>query len=173
MLTCGRDRRVLLWDLESRQIISRLRQRGNVSAVAFSPDGGRAGVAYSDGAVRVFDLTGDILTQPVSQTWEQRKHTDNVVSLDFSADGDRLISTSRDESALVWDADTGKIVHEFPCYKNCFSGSLVSTLRNEVLIPLADGKLVLKNLDTGNTIAHFQVPVEVGVGYDGLAWLAE
>jgi WD40 repeat protein len=40
------------------------------------------------------------------------EHTDDVFSASFSSDGKRVVTASRDKTARVWDADTGKPVAE-------------------------------------------------------------
>ncbi|NPU99204.1 MAG: hypothetical protein HPY51_18560 [Candidatus Omnitrophica bacterium] len=42
-----------------------------------------------------------------------RGHTDSVWYADFSPDGRRIVSASRDGTAKVWDAETGAMVSEF------------------------------------------------------------
>ena len=42
-------------------------------------------------------------------------HTDVVTSVAFSRDGDRLVSASRDNDAILWDVPTGRALPRPPC----------------------------------------------------------
>jgi WD40 repeat protein len=155
MLSGGRDGNLYLWDLATHEIVSRFRTWGIVSAVALSSDGTRAGVAYYDGRMRLFDLRGNIVSQPIGYAWEQSLHTKPIESVDFSADGMKLISTSQDSHAIVWDAETGVVVHDLPTRRHCYSGSLVSRFRNEVVIPSVQERLIVRDMDTGKEVKAF------------------
>ncbi|KAJ4331972.1 hypothetical protein N0V95_009773, partial [Ascochyta clinopodiicola] len=48
-------------------------------------------------------------------------HTSGVMSVAFSADGDRLASASHDETVRVWDAKTGKALHKLEGHSNWVS----------------------------------------------------
>lgn len=70
---------------------------GAVQTVCFSPDAKRIAVGCRDGTVHLCDAaTGETLV-----TFDRHEHM--VSGLTFSADGKRLISTSHDGTALVWD----------------------------------------------------------------------
>jgi WD40 repeat protein len=59
-----------------------------------------------DKSVRVWDAkTGE-------QLRELQGHTDNVTSVAFSPDGNRIVSGSWDKSVRVWDAKTGEQLRE-------------------------------------------------------------
>ncbi len=75
---------------------------GNVSCVAFSPDGTRFGTGSSDGIAKVWDArTGTPLL-------DFKGHTQNVKCLAFSPDGSQLVTGGADKTAKVWDARTGR-----------------------------------------------------------------
>jgi WD40 repeat protein len=62
-------------------------------------------------ALLVLSLTAPVLAGPV-RTLEG--HEGPVTALAFSPNGDRLLSVAEDGKALVWDVNTGKIVHSCP-----------------------------------------------------------
>ncbi|CAE6515178.1 unnamed protein product [Rhizoctonia solani] len=73
-----------------------------VSRVVFSPTGERVALAVGDTIVVVDAHNGRALFGPLAG------HTDLVHSLDFSPDGTRIASGSRDKTLGVWNAETGK-----------------------------------------------------------------
>jgi WD40 repeat protein len=74
-----------------------------VSALAFSPDGGRLASASLDRSVTVYDTTtGELLSTFL--------HTGNVLCVAFSPSGRRIASAGEDKIVRVWDAASGREV---------------------------------------------------------------
>src|SRR5205807_9474375 len=102
---------VTLWELSTGKEARTLRAwLGNVTSVAFSPDGRRlastSGNAASPGVVNVWDVsTGDeVLTL--------RGHSDIITGVAFSPDGQRLASASSDKTIRIWDTMNGQLIRQ-------------------------------------------------------------
>ncbi|KAJ6548775.1 hypothetical protein B0H19DRAFT_1237461 [Mycena capillaripes] len=75
--------------------------------LSFSPMGTYIAVGC-DGNIRVFDLrAGEHPCSPFNG------HTDNIISVSYSADGSQIVSCSKDETVRVWNASDGTINHTF------------------------------------------------------------
>jgi dipeptidyl aminopeptidase/acylaminoacyl peptidase len=75
---------------------------GEVTAVAFSPDGSQMISGGADKLIRLWDVkTGQDLRR-------FEGHTDSVTGVAFSPDGKRILSGSSDKTVRLWDAATGK-----------------------------------------------------------------
>ncbi len=115
LVAAGGAENVTLWDVETRQAVGQLdvgETRKGIS-VAFSPDdqtlaSGRcshleANGTCTEGEVRLWDVeTLELIDDPLIE------HTNEVLSLAFSPDGELLASGSWDATVIVWDMDTGE-----------------------------------------------------------------
>ena len=115
---------VALWDIDAGTERTRFtgatdlpnfgadRFAGDVSALAFSPDGKYLAAGFGDpgffsdahfpNPLKVWDVATRRLIRHL------HGHTGYCVSLDFSRDGARLASGSRDGTAIVWSTETWK-----------------------------------------------------------------
>mmetsp|Transcript_38911 Transcript_38911/g.92073 ORF Transcript_38911/g.92073 Transcript_38911/m.92073 type:complete len:371 (-) Transcript_38911:13-1125(-) len=106
LATGGADRTVLLWGVDSWQVMHRLKNHsGTVWTVSFSPDGETIASAGDDQRVLIWSTsTGDVVQTLLG-------HSDLVRSVAFSPDGTTLASGSHDRSVRVRNAVTGASRH--------------------------------------------------------------
>jgi WD40 repeat protein len=96
---------VHIWDVETGKLLRRMETFGDLTRVAFSPDGQQ--VAYS----RLFSTTDDLQMNEVRvwnvSTGESLKHFDRCYGFDFSPDGKQIAVLSRTRCTLFstesWD----------------------------------------------------------------------
>jgi WD40 repeat protein len=96
--TGGDDGTVRIWDAETRDL---------VRADADPPDPPQQEVTAPGGARARVDDTS-IRLERDGVTSELERHTRVVTSVDFSPDGGRLVTASRDRDAILWDVASGK-----------------------------------------------------------------
>ncbi|MBW3542105.1 MAG: protein kinase, partial [Planctomycetes bacterium] len=117
-VTGGRGGHAQVRALPSGQILTELpHNEYDVHALAISPDGRyiASGSADPAGYVRLWDATTGALLRRVgdgSKSFETA-HTAAVLSVAFSHDGRRLLTSSYDETARLWNVPTGAQIQKF------------------------------------------------------------
>ncbi|MCC6698263.1 MAG: protein kinase [Candidatus Hydrogenedentes bacterium] len=102
--TACRDGKVRTWDPAEGALVSVLPADEDWAyGVAFDPRGARLAASYASGAVLIWDLnTGDIVQQ-------MKGHTIRVNTVDYSADGERLM-TCDNAGCNVWDSESAALL---------------------------------------------------------------
>lgn len=127
LVSCGEDKKIIVWDFAKRQRIATLTDHdGIVTAVAFSMDGKWFASASMDKTVIVWDRAR------LEKAFVLRGHTAGVESLGFSTDGKFLVSASAE--AISWRTGTfekaaeiqepGAVNVVFPPHSSRFSSCL-------------------------------------------------
>ncbi|MHC4434168.1 MAG: protein kinase domain-containing protein, partial [Planctomycetota bacterium] len=104
IITCGEDKAIRVWDLETRQQLMTLgSHNGSIYALAVSPDGKHIASGGDDNVIKLWDA------QTGAEVMTLRGHRAPVLALAFSPDGRRLASGSEsyDGTIMLWDARTG------------------------------------------------------------------
>jgi WD40 repeat protein len=101
-LTGSWDDKVILWDVVTRKEIKSYTLKSDVEALAFHPSGEAFAVATGKN-VYLIDLNGEVL-------YNYKGHKKTVKTIVFSKDGKKLLSGSRDDTAILWDIQ-GRIIH--------------------------------------------------------------
>jgi WD40 repeat protein/predicted Ser/Thr protein kinase len=97
LATCGADRIVRVWQIDSGACQELRGHTAEVFAVAFHPDGTRLATGGRDLAVWLWDLARG------EQVARLPGHTSFIWSLAFSPDGATLVSGSGDATVRLWD----------------------------------------------------------------------
>ncbi|KAG2739634.1 WD40 repeat-like protein [Suillus brevipes Sb2] len=101
------DGKVILWDIETKKVISKWTGHSHVvQALCWSADGERVASGSWDGTARVWDVKRgkNILTIKTGHKW--------VRAVTYSPDSSKLATGGRDENAVkIWDAKTGELLN--------------------------------------------------------------
>ncbi|CAE6484512.1 unnamed protein product [Rhizoctonia solani] len=108
------DGTIQIWDVTSGKAISELftGRKSEVNMLAYSSDGTRI-ISYSDsgfgteGLLCLFDAQNT--SAPLNAS-SPLGHTEPIISIDISPNGERIVSGSIDKTICVWDPITGQLV---------------------------------------------------------------
>jgi WD40 repeat protein len=128
LLTAGGDDTVKLWDSADGKLLNVFRRTSGpkILAVAFAPDGRRFATANQDGTATLWEAQSG---QPL-RTFSRRDAaatspapvTTPVTSVAFSPDrGKRLATANEDNSATVWDTNSGSRLLDLKGHKGRIS----------------------------------------------------
>jgi WD40 repeat protein len=102
-LLVGDEReRIRVFDVASGRLLRFLPSPQGLGDVSFSPDGKRVLTGGVVGA-RIWDVAG-------GQRLELSGHAGAVLGVSFSSDGKLALTASEDNTARVWDAETGRVL---------------------------------------------------------------
>ncbi|MCA9072237.1 MAG: WD40 repeat domain-containing protein, partial [Planctomycetaceae bacterium] len=112
ILTASDDRTARIWDAKTGEECLVIQGHDwAVQSAEFSSDGQRIITASDDNTARIWQLTqtqnnDGTATWKAEQQWVLKGHSAAVVAGGFSPDGQRVITGSRDDTVVVWDAET-------------------------------------------------------------------
>ncbi|MEJ2599878.1 MAG: BTAD domain-containing putative transcriptional regulator [Anaerolineales bacterium] len=158
----GTDARSLvLWDLETGQVIHRLEgHKFILRSVAISPDG-RFALSGSQGGDEGELILWDLETGEQIRRFDT---TEDITSIAFSADGSRALTGSAFfYNATLWDVATGQEITRFEGETNMVFDVAFGPDEKTALSTSADGSLFQWDLQTGEIIRRF-------LGHDDLVW---
>lgn len=137
VVTVSSDKSTRLWDSTTGAEVTVLEaERGNMYSAAYSPDGSVIAVGNAYGVIRLLDAA----TLTEQEVWEEA-HDSDVLSLAFSPDGSKLVSTSDDQSIKLWDVASGKMLSEVPGYTRQVSNVALNADDTLILAGSGDGTL--------------------------------
>jgi WD40 repeat protein/serine/threonine protein kinase len=116
IVTASMDRTARVWDAASGQPLTEPMIHSNmVYSAQFSPDGTRIVTGSWNGTARVWDaVSGQPLTGPLklkgAAVNSSAPRMSILYSAQFSPDGKRILTASADDTACVWDAQSGQLL---------------------------------------------------------------
>ena len=156
------DRSVIIYDLESRDILHRLEAHsGYVNAIAFSPDGQLIASGAGDRNVIIWDVASGSVQRVL------KGHQGDINALAWSASGDLLVSGSDDGRAIVWQSDNGNQISEISEPGADITAIAISPDEINVATAGSDGNIRIYYSQTGNKSR--QLASHDGYTFD-LAW---
>jgi WD40 repeat protein len=107
LITVGNDKSVIAWEASSGREVATLSGSwvSETAGLAFSPDGKRLAVAVADNShpmVEIWEGTNNVLTL--------KGHVSKVWGVTYDREGQRIATSSSDETVKIWNANTGQVL---------------------------------------------------------------
>ena len=154
-VTGGWSGEAVIWDADSGQALLRLPHEGlYVHAVDWSRDGRWIATGSNDtenGFVQLWDAeTGKRVDRHFGDNRAAAtSHTDAVLSVRFSADGSRLLSSSYDMSARLWNVESGAQLRRFLGHTSWVWDAEFSPKEDHIVTAGQDGRAYVWDAETG------------------------
>ena len=146
VITISDDSTAIIHNLETNATTV-IRGKYGITAVCPSPEPNVFAIGDAKGDVSVCDISGNVL-----RTFHG--HDDRVNSVAFSLDGKYIVSSSSDETAVLWD-NLGQRQYTFRGYENKVNSAVFSPDGKYILTTSDDGFARLWTTD-GKDIMDFQ-----------------
>ncbi len=154
LATGGKDKNLALWDIEKRELLGAVRLKGKIEELSFSPDGQKIGVALDKDVGLIFDAKKLIEEREVFGI-ALKGHRDSLTSICWDPKSEKIVTGSMDNTAIIWDINSGNILHTLKGHKGRFnritsvawhpSGKYIATLSTDNTVRIWDA-------ETGNNI---------------------
>ena len=152
----SRDKMVKVWDVTNGDELMTIRgHQRMIGPVSFSPDGRRIVSGSIDWTIK----------EPWNQTikvWDaatgaevmtlRGRHTDIILSIAFSPDGERIVSGSGDKTVKVWDAATGAEIMTLRGHKLAVADVAFSPNGKRIVSGSNDGTIKVWDVSTGTEL---------------------
>lgn len=185
-VACGRANRIFLYDLATRQLVTRIGEaagedgphRSLVNALAFSPDGTK----LASGSFREVKIWKQSRTAPISRAADPAL---GIVAAAPFPDGRRIAAAASDGALLIIEAASGKVVRKIenalpakaPLLSVSADGSKVAALLPGWRLGIwnvADGRKIVDQTTPDSSLATGkQDPDRRSAAATALAWAAD
>jgi len=168
MASTDADGKILLWQPDKAIAVKTIDViKGEIQALAVSPDGKLLASGGVDGVVRLWDsVTGESRGELKGQSYA-------VYALDFSPDGRWLATAGKDRIIMVWDLNTRKVALELAGHEKAINSVRFSP--DSALLASGGESIRLWSIPTGQPVAnlygHRGIVRSVDFSADG-HWLA-
>jgi WD40 repeat protein len=145
------DKSLLLWDLNTgREIRTFAGHTGDVSSVAFSPNGKYALSGSWDQTIKLWEVA----TGREIRTFTGH-NTGRVNAVAFSPDGIHIISATRDNTIKLWDVATGREISTSKGHEGDINTVVFANDAKSFISGGSDGTIRRWDIKTGKEIAQF------------------
>jgi WD40 repeat protein/serine/threonine protein kinase len=155
------DGKARIWDLATEKVLLTI-PYGNlyVHSVAFSqdPDGKYVALGGNDknAPIKVFDSrSGKLVKAIVPKPVGNPPRDAEISSVAFSRDGRRLLTASYDNTARLWDINTGNELHRYLGHTWWVWSAAFSPDESQIVTASQDGTVIVWNTETQQPSAPF------------------
>ncbi|MCL2805524.1 MAG: caspase family protein [Treponema sp.] len=173
VVSTGMDAQVRIWDVESGRSrnIGQGVFNGVVYGARFSPDGRQ--LVTGGGILYVFDFKRGIMIWDAASGREVRRfsdHSNTILSVQWSADGRRILASSGDTTTKIYEAGTGSCISTFSGKTDAIMAAALDREGKRLVSGSSSGKVNIWNAQTGvleRSLNHVGHIYSVAISPDG------
>lgn len=145
----GVDKSIKIWDTATGNLLNTLSGHSDkINCLAFSDDGQKI-VSGSRETIKIWDaITGILL-----KTLDGNEYQYGINHIAFSPDCTKIISSDWNGNIVVWDANSGQIIHTM-CINEC--NSLIFSPDDQKVVSGGRDKIKIWDTNTGELINTFE-----------------
>jgi WD40 repeat protein/serine/threonine protein kinase len=162
LVTGGLGGTARLWDAGSGKELLQFRTGGQyIFAAAFSPDGKHVALGTNDrpAYLKIYDTaTGNLAWEYRSQSGDgtPRGHQDAILSVVYSRDGKRLLTSSYDNTARLWDLEKPEEIRVFRGHDWWVWSAAFSPDERWIVTASQDGSAIVWDAESGAARVTFR-----------------
>jgi WD40 repeat protein/serine/threonine protein kinase len=151
VVSASRDNLLILWDVETGEVVRRLDgHQGDVLSVTFSRDGSLLASGGTDNTIILWDVeTGQEIQR-------FRGHTAPIRGVSISPDGVLLASGAEDNSVVLWDIASGEQLLELQGHIDPVLDVTFAPDGQRVVSTSEDTSAIVWDVETGDEILRFE-----------------
>jgi len=139
--TGAADGKLIVWNTETGKQEKVLEVYQYLDALAFDNNGK---LYWNDqNIIKIWDLISDTLSDIIIH------HNDDVRTIEFSKDGQRMLTASRDKTAAIFDVATGKLIRTFTGSLGALVNAKFSPNEKEIMTTSEDCSITIWDAMTG------------------------
>ena len=143
---------LMLWNIDTGDMIRQFNTTQDVTRIAFSIDGQRA---ITSSAFHTSLTLWDVETGEVIRRFP---YTESVLNVVFGPSDTTVISSSMDGMVVVWDVETGTIIRRYQGHTGGVWGLALSPDGQQLVSSDDNGAIILWDFESGKTLRRFQGP---------------
>jgi len=170
-VSSSRDGSVIIWDLKTGKKIKKIKNSYDLNSLRVNADCTKA-VSIDGSRLIISNLKGN--WGSFFSSFAQKRlsgHTLEVTSVKVSKDFKRAITTSVDKTIILWDLESGKLLHRFSGHNRKITSISMSSDFSHAMSASEDGALIAWDLVNYKNLGEFTSPgggvlsVEVDSGF--------
>jgi len=137
LFTGGIDNDIKVWDLRKKAVAySLLGHTDTVTSLQVSPDSQSLLSHSHDSTVRTWDIRPFAATNRNLHTYDGAHvgMEKNLLRASWDSKGEKIAAASGDQSVIVWDARTGKLLYKLPGHRGCVNDVRFSPRDEPILV---------------------------------------
>jgi len=142
---------IQIWEAKSGTLISHINETHRVNTMAFSPDGKLLGVGLANKDAAVFDTSSGKRLCSLNGG-----HYGEITDVMFGPTGERLLTTSTDRAAIIWDVSLCNQLFVLLGHRARISSGAFSTSGSRIITASDDNTARVWDASNGNQVSVLQ-----------------